>query len=224
MSQYDPLGLLAPLLVQAKLLLRNLYGKGREMAWDVPLPREQAVAWADLIKKAQHCPEISFPRSISPLSGVDPEIIAFWDGSLSAHGACLYMRWELGGGEGEARLITGKCRVAPLAGATVQRMELQGLTLCARLVVKVLEGLDMVVRGVTFVGDSLCCVMALRVDGVHFNPYFQHRLCDIQDNLDRIQEVVEVLHPVSWTESANNPADLVTKAMATAEDMAPGGI
>ena len=45
MSQYDLLGLLAPLLLQAKLLMRELYGKGCEISWDSPIPAAQAAKW-----------------------------------------------------------------------------------------------------------------------------------------------------------------------------------
>merc|ERR1711867_372604 len=149
MSQYDPLGLLSPLMVQAKLLLRELYGKGKEGAWDTPLPREQVVKWSALISEAQRTPHIVFPRQLSPQGGEHPELISFWDGSLSAYGACSYLRWSLPSGVVFVRLVAGKCRVAPLVGATVQRMELQGLTVCARLSVMLLHALDFVVREVT---------------------------------------------------------------------------
>ena len=36
MTQYDPLGLVSPLLVHAKILLRRLYGQA-ELDWDDPL-------------------------------------------------------------------------------------------------------------------------------------------------------------------------------------------
>merc|ERR1711867_336914 len=90
MTQYDPLGLLSPLMVQAKLLLRSLYGKGKETAWDTPLPQEQARKWASLLAEANRCPELEFPRSLRPEGGAVAEVVAFWDGSLEAHGACVY--------------------------------------------------------------------------------------------------------------------------------------
>ena len=34
MSQYDPLGLMVPLLLRAKILLRLLYGNGQDNMWD----------------------------------------------------------------------------------------------------------------------------------------------------------------------------------------------
>merc|ERR1711867_58245 len=106
---------------------------------------------------------------------------------------------------------------------TVQRMELQGLVVCARLVLRVVNALDFAIMGVTLIGDSMCCLMALRSDGVHFNPYFQHRLCEVQEHLDALSSLVEVVHPVHWVESALNPADLLTKPGARPEHLGPGG-
>ena len=45
MSQYDPLGLLAPLLLIGKLMLRNLYGKSFTKGWDDPLDSQEAKQW-----------------------------------------------------------------------------------------------------------------------------------------------------------------------------------
>ena len=71
-------------------------------------------------------------------------------------------------------MVTSKCKVAPVAGSTVQRLELQGMALCARLTRRVVEALAFQVQEVTMIGDSICCIMAVRQDGVHFNPFFQH--------------------------------------------------
>merc|ERR1711867_153714 len=106
---------------------------------------------------------------------------------------------------------------------TVQRMELQGLVVCARLVLRVVNALDFAIMGVTLIGDSMCCLMALRSDGVHFNPYFQHRLCEVQEHLEVLEGLVGTVHPVHWVESAMNPADLLTKPGASPEVLQEGG-
>ena len=219
MSQFDPLGLISPLMVRAKVMLRDLYGKGKDQDWDTPIKEDQALLWGQLIQEAQHVPPIQFRRQLTPRGGQDPHLVVFWDGSLLAHGTCLYLRWLMEDGSYDTRLVTGKCRVAPLAGATVQRMELQGLTVASRLAPKVVDALPFMVKEVSFIGDSLCCIMALRRDGVSYNPYFQHRLAEITANLEVIQQQVEVLHPVKWVESMLNPADMLTKPYAKPDDL-----
>ena len=40
MGQYDPLGLICPVMVRAKILLRRLYGmQMKDLGWDDPLPK-----------------------------------------------------------------------------------------------------------------------------------------------------------------------------------------
>ena len=94
------------------------------------------------------------------------------------HGTCLYLRCETSGIP-SVRLIVGKGRVAPLAGATVQRMELQGLVQCVRLVRRVLSVLPFNVEMVTMAGDSMVAIMVMQKDGMAFKPFFQNRVVEI---------------------------------------------
>ena len=224
MSQYDPLGLLAPLLVRAKVLLRSLYGKGEELKWDTPLAKDQAEKWARLIKEANHMPVIPFKRQLQPENVDPPLLIAFWDGSLTAYGACVYVRWGPEEGEGDVRLVTAKSRVAPLSGVTAQRMELQGLVLCLRLTRKVLEAFPCVVKEAIVSGDSMCCLMSVRKDGISFNPYFQNRLGQVIEEIETIQQHVEIMGPLQKVPGPDNPADMCTREYSTPEDLMPGSV
>ena len=103
-------------------------------------------------------------------------------------------------------------------------MELQGLTVCLRRTRKVFEALPFPVAKVTIIGDSLCCVMALRNDGVNYNAFFQHRLCEVHENLERLRKTVEEVRPVHWVESGLNPADLITKPGARPGDLVRYGL
>ena len=65
MSQYDPLGLLAPLLLIGKLMLRNLYGKTFTKGWDDPLDSQDAKQWLRYITSIVSVGPIEFPRAIT---------------------------------------------------------------------------------------------------------------------------------------------------------------
>ena len=52
MSQFDPMGLMSPLLLAGKLLLRDLYGEGYQGGWDDALPDRQQASWYNFIKTA----------------------------------------------------------------------------------------------------------------------------------------------------------------------------
>merc|ERR1711867_157501 len=96
-------------------------------------------------------------------------------------------------------------------------MMVTDLTVSSRLVVKVVTALEFRVRSVTIIGDSMCCVMAVKSEGMVFNAYFQHRLANIHENLAKLREVVDVVYPVLWVEGGLNPANMTTKSYARPE-------
>ena len=77
-SQYDPLGLICPLLITLKIYLRDVFALGPEIGWDDALPDD-----------------ILLSRSVKPekTDGL-PELIGFRDGSLMAYGCAIYIRWK----------------------------------------------------------------------------------------------------------------------------------
>ena len=80
MAQYDPLGSLAPLLLGAKLLMRELYGASYKSDWDDPLPPAVQSRWVRLIEDALRMEQCQIPRSIV-IEGFDEFwLVGFWDG------------------------------------------------------------------------------------------------------------------------------------------------
>ena len=96
---FDPAGLLAPLLLEAKLLIRESWCVPN-LGWDDPLPTEQAVRWSTFFSSLSSLKDIQFPRSLWPQEEVVglPMLVVFADGSALAYGAVAYIRWELSGG------------------------------------------------------------------------------------------------------------------------------
>ena len=123
MSQYDPMGILAPVLLTAKLMLRPLYGTEYRGGWDDELPAEMALMWHALLSTALKAGELRVPRAVLREGAKDLTLVRFWDGSLDAHASCIYLRSEVMDQWGEqsvdVRLVYGKSRVAPLGGTTI---------------------------------------------------------------------------------------------------------
>ena len=95
MAQYDPLGLVTPLMVRAKILLRRLYGP-LQLDWDDQLPSEEIKAWAQFMRDMLKMEPIAFKRSARPAGAVgSPWLIGFCDGSLSAFGITIYLFWKI---------------------------------------------------------------------------------------------------------------------------------
>ena len=140
-SLYDPLGLLTPITLQAKLLMRQLILEQRSLTnisdkdiWDVPLSNSLYSKWKLYFNNLFQICDISFNRCIKPMLAVNkPILILFSDGSSVAFGSCAYIRWELYNGSFISKLILSKNRIAPTCQLTIPRLELSGCILSCRL-------------------------------------------------------------------------------------------
>ena len=119
---YNPLGLASPALVQGKLLLQRLYEPQVKAGWDADLPTEEKKLWASWFETLLLLAEATFPRSTRPTQAIgSPRLVGFGDASMVAICVALYVIWTDQQGRHHPRLLTGKCRVAPLLGTTVPR-------------------------------------------------------------------------------------------------------
>ena len=116
-------------------------------------------------------------------------------------------------------LMYAKSRVAPLAGTTIAKMEMQGLVQASRDLLKITKALEQTVDRVVIVGDSMCTHMSLRREGAAFKPYYQNRVAEIRDNLAELEGLVKHLEPTQKIEGARNPADICTRAGATSGEI-----
>ena len=135
MGVYDPLGLVSPALLHGKLLLRRLYAPSIKGGWDADLPQEEKTRWASWFRDLLVPCEATFPRSTKPANAVGlPRLVGFGDASNVALCVVLYVVWTDASGRNHPRVLTGRCRVAPLLGSTIPRGELQALVMLHRLV------------------------------------------------------------------------------------------
>ena len=130
-AQYDPLGLVAPLLLKGKVMLRKLYGKEYTGGWDDPLKSKLATEWLTYIKELVRHGPLNFPRTVITEELRELWLVGFWDGSSHAHSAVIYARcWNVNMWDEEtfdSNILVSKTQVAPITGSTIPRMELQGL-------------------------------------------------------------------------------------------------
>ena len=96
---YDPLGLLSPFVVKAKIHLRKLWTFEPKLEWDDELPEPLLNDWFDFFREAILLPELTFSRCVKPKNAKGQSmIVSFSDASNEAFGACVYLRWELSDG------------------------------------------------------------------------------------------------------------------------------
>ncbi|XP_055588815.1 uncharacterized protein LOC129741136 [Uranotaenia lowii] len=87
---FDPLGLISPTIVTAKLLVQQLWRK--KLDWDDHLDNDSLKHWNDLRESLSHLNEIAIPRQVTFNDAVAYELHGFADASMVAYGACVYIR------------------------------------------------------------------------------------------------------------------------------------
>ena len=94
-SQYDPMGLICPLLIILKINLRDLFGTEVDIGWDDPLSEDLHERWVKIITMFLQIGDIILDRAVRPHGVEDvPELIGFEDGSLLAYACAVYIRWR----------------------------------------------------------------------------------------------------------------------------------
>ena len=230
MSQYDPMGLVCPLLVILKIQLRDLYGPDRDLGWDKPIPSDLHIEWVETITMFLQIGPIVLNRSVRP-EGVEdePELIGFADGSLLAYACCIYIRWRkcrTCRGDPDryvVQLVCAKVRVTSVRGTTAPRSEMSGFLILTRLLKVVVSAMDTKPSQITTAVDSQCTISALDKSGGLLAPYFASRVSEAVANLAELAEET-VVHPVQHVPGLLNPADIPTRAKTTPEEVRMGSI
>ena len=109
---YDPPGLLAPVIVRAKMLLQRLWTL--KIDWDESLPADIYTEWSKYYAQLPLLNNVKFPRKIIIKTAAEIELHGFCDASERAYGACVYLRTITPDGHVWTRFLTAKPKVAPL--------------------------------------------------------------------------------------------------------------
>lgn len=131
-SAYDPLGFLAPFILPAKLLLRELCKEKK--AWDEEVSEEQTKRWKKWLVGLQRLSSFSVDRCIKPagFGAVESaQLHHFSDASNNGYGTVSYILLTDKNDQKSISFLMGKSRVALLKQVTVPRMELTAAVIAA---------------------------------------------------------------------------------------------
>ncbi|XP_039311989.1 uncharacterized protein LOC120359242 [Solenopsis invicta] len=200
---FDPLGLISPILIRAKLIMQGTWSAN--LKWDDPLTGELQRAWREYVNDLREIHSIKIPRRIVPGSATRLNMHAFCDASMKAYGACIYLQTIDSNGHCNYRLVCSKSRVAPVKSKTVTlpKLELCGAVVLVRLIKNVKKALGVELDNIYAWSDSTITLAWISGDPSRQKVFVSNRVVEIQS----------LLSADHWrhVKSADNPADLISR-------------
>ncbi|XP_051784726.1 uncharacterized protein LOC127528327, partial [Erpetoichthys calabaricus] len=206
-SVYDPLGFLAPALLPAKLILRDLCKE--KFGWDEEVEVKHIQKWKKWMDDLQLLIDYKVNRCFKPTGfGTikTAQMHHFADASEDGYGTVTYLVLTNEEGKKHCSFLMGKSRVAPLKQVTIPRLELTAAVVAVKMD-KMLKGeLQMPLEESTFWTDSTTVLKYISNESTRFKTFVANRISVIRDHSQ----------PSQWryVTSALNPADQTSRGLS----------
>ena len=126
---FDPLGIIAPITIRAKIFLQRLWQESID--WDEPLNESLVADWQKIVNDLQEAfMTTNIPRRYHLNSNSEdvPQLHCFVDSSIKAYRAITYLKRGP-----EISFVMAKTRVAPIKQLTLPKLELMAALIGSRL-------------------------------------------------------------------------------------------
>ena len=205
-SVFDPIGLVAPYTVKARLLLKDIWRISGQK-WDDDLPEEIKQQFLDWHSGLPLLGTLTIPRSYFTEPFDRCELHTFGDSSQDVFCAVSFLRARLAKSQKtELAFVFGKARVAPMKMLSIPKLELQAALLATRLKEEILKALTFKVSNVFIWTDSTTVLQWL--NSCNKVPVFVG---------NRTGEILESTTIDQWNHvlSGDNPADTGTRGISS---------
>ncbi|KAK7899128.1 hypothetical protein WMY93_019981 [Mugilogobius chulae] len=203
-SIYDPLGMLSPVILTAKKILRDLCR--REVGWDDVVPEPIAKEWSKFIQQLHLLDKYHVSRCLKPPRFGEvssAQLHHFCDASESGYGTVTYLVSKNQKSESHCAFVMGKSRVAPLKSVTIPRMELIAATMASRMDVLWKRELQMDLLESVFWTDSESVLKYIQNETSRYKVFVANR----------VAQILKVSKAAQWryVDTACNPADIASR-------------
>ncbi len=207
---FDPLGIISPVLIDAKILLQELCKL--KIDWDEDLPDHVKVLWSKWIESLKIAKSIEVERSVlKELTGEITKIAihGFSDASQKAYCAAIYLAVYTES-RCQVHLLTSKTRVTPIKEMSIPRLELTAARILAKLMETVKKALEKTIEihETHLWTDSMTTLYWIMNRG-EWKIYVANR----------VKEILSKTEKSTWNHipGKDNPADLGSRGVKAAE-------
>ncbi|XP_055306802.1 uncharacterized protein LOC129571056 [Sitodiplosis mosellana] len=217
---HDPNGFVAPIVVKAKILMKEIWKIGRskekqvksvinnkqkQLRWDDEVPEKIKSEWLQYRSDLPLLSNFRVKRWLKSNSKSKIQIHAFCDACDDAYGGTIYTRVIDEEGCIHTSLLSSKSRVAPLDKLTTPRLELLAAVTISEHLEAVIEACEFQDADITLWSDSMIVLHWLAKQPDELKAFVSNRVKLIQDRTKhyRWKHVI----------SSDNPADLVSRGM-----------
>jgi len=205
---FDPLGLLAPVIVTAKILIQELWKL--QIEWDESLPSDILTRWSSYVIEMQQLNGFCVKRYVGTSDLVSgAQLHGFCDASKRTYGACVYLRTLDQNNSIQVHLLGAKSRVAPIKTVSIPRLKLCGAQLLVQLVNRIKASLIDEISKVHYWTDSSIVLHWIKSSNKKLPVFVAHRVGEIQE--------FSMLEEWNHVRTKENPADLVSRGVTPKE-------
>ncbi|XP_046142332.1 uncharacterized protein LOC123987949 [Osmia bicornis bicornis] len=208
---YDPLGLLGPVIIVAKILLQKIWTM--KIDWDESLPMTVHTEWVQFCTQLSLLNNVTFHRNTLISEPTSIELHGFCDASERAYGACIYLRSRNADGHYQVELLLAKSKVAPLKTQSIPRLELCGAILLTSLATTAQKALHVTINRICYWTDSAIVLHWLRTSPHLLKTFVANRVAEIQGNTN--------IEDWRHVPTADNPADIISRGRSPEEFLQP---
>ena len=179
---YDPLGFVAPFILNAKPILQDLCRK--KLDWDDVIPEDIMRRWQAWLQELPKLEQVAIDRCFKPPNFGEvssTQLHHFSDVSQQGYGAVTYLRITDRSGNTKCSFVMGKSRLAPMKSVTVPIMELSAAVVATRLDTMSRKELSLPISESFFWTDSTCVLRYIEDEDKRFQTFVANRIATIHE-------------------------------------------
>ena len=198
---FDPLGLLGPIILFAKLIMQDIWIA--QICWDEEVPIKILIVWTKFMNQLQLLENFSLYRQVICFNGKIIAIHCFSDACERSYGACIYVVSVDNYGQYHSNLLCSKSRTSPINKKTLPRLELCAALLLTKLLEMVQKALNFSFNDYFCWSDSTITLHWINTPANTLKTFVGNRVSEIQTKTD----------PKKWghVKSSENPADALSR-------------